>query len=307
VHAELNIWSLAGGQCTEGGSQTRLYRHESNMSACAAPDGGGCSACVTLQQLLAQEQAKNADLRLELESARAKSTGTSLDEGDSGCAASGRVRGASCVLSRHLTEHAVMRLRRAAEGRMMLQEMQREITALRRSAARKQAEQEKLRDAVFTAELQRDAALVKFHSEGQSLVRRIQVCVCVCVCVPPCPCRQKDWRRMLFCRWRLLICFYASSPAAPGAHMARARANASRELSACAHIGAGLAGWQDASVRVCIAQGRGGSAGRGRREIEWQTALSSARSAGHHAFGRGLFCSGGGRRSRLRLHFRRRR
>ena len=33
---------------------------------------------------------------------------------------------------------------------------------------------------VFTAELQRDAALVRFHSEGQLLVRRIQVS-----CLPP--------------------------------------------------------------------------------------------------------------------------
>jgi len=65
-------------------------------------------------------------------------------------------------------------LYRAAEGRSKLQEMQREITTLRRAAARKHSEQEKLRDQVFTAELQRDAALVKFHSEGQSLIRRIQ-------------------------------------------------------------------------------------------------------------------------------------
>jgi hypothetical protein len=65
-------------------------------------------------------------------------------------------------------------LYRAAEGRSKLQEMQREITTLRRTAARKHSEQEKLRDQVFTAELQRDAALVKFHSEGQSLIRRIQ-------------------------------------------------------------------------------------------------------------------------------------
>ena len=65
-------------------------------------------------------------------------------------------------------------LYRAAEGRSKLQEMQREITTLRRAAARKHSEQENLRDQVFTAELQRDAALVKFHSEGQSLIRRIQ-------------------------------------------------------------------------------------------------------------------------------------
>ena len=53
--------------------------------------------------------------------------------------------------------------------------LHREVAGLKRSLAKKALEEEKMRDKIFTAELQRDAALVKFHTEGQKLICRIQV------------------------------------------------------------------------------------------------------------------------------------
>ena len=55
-----------------------------------------------------------------------------------------------------------------------LASLQLELSNLRRTLSKRAAAEEKLRDKVFTAELQRDAALVKFHSEGQKLLRRVE-------------------------------------------------------------------------------------------------------------------------------------
>ena len=55
-----------------------------------------------------------------------------------------------------------------------LASLQLELSNLRRTLSKRAAAEDKLRDKVFTAELQRDAALVKFHSEGQKLLRRVE-------------------------------------------------------------------------------------------------------------------------------------
>ena len=64
---------------------------------------------------------------------------------------------------------------------LMLQELHREVASLKRSLAKKEREEDRMRDKVFTAELQRDAALVKFHTAGEKLIRRIQVWLAACV------------------------------------------------------------------------------------------------------------------------------
>jgi predicted RNase H-like nuclease (RuvC/YqgF family) len=127
------------------------------------------------------------------------------EEGGSGSILSGASCGVSCACQQLREENAQLRqsleesrclveqktlqiqqLERSGDGgpagdNLMLQELHREVASLKRSLAKKEREEDRMRDRVFTAELQRDAALVKFHTAGEKLIRRIQVWLAACL------------------------------------------------------------------------------------------------------------------------------
>ena len=120
----------------------------------SAPCSMTCDACQHFRQELDKEKALNAQLQQNLEDLRRL------------------VEQKAAQIQRLQSEGTGAN---SASQDLLAQELQQEVSGLRRTLAKKCAEEDRMRDKVFTAELQRDAALVKFHTEGQKLIRRIQV------------------------------------------------------------------------------------------------------------------------------------